>query len=267
VHEKVEPNLKRKDMAIKECPIPIHHYGQLNKEKNMNKGEEYYRIGVKKLDEMKTVDPLAIYELAVQAGMLEKWDEAIGLWQRFVALQPNFPMAYVNMGTAYQEMGRYDAAIQAVQTAMKLDPQLKEAPADYGLYLLHTGKAKKAVDVLEDVVNRFPDFLSAWFKLGTACFCNKQKTKGKRAFGKLEQSELGPGLAVSCQTIAEKFFQLERFDYAIAVLEGAIACHASSQEIVALLNACREDPQVDRLSPKPFDKMESHSLTVPSQGV
>ena len=109
------------------------------------------------------------------------------------------------------------------------------------------------------VLHAVDDFLSAWFKLGTACFCNKQKTKGKRAFDKLKQTELGAGLAVSCQTIAEKFFQLERFDYAIAVLEGAIACHASSPEIVALLNACREDPQIDRLSPdKPLDKMESH---------
>ena len=51
VHEMVEPSLKRGGIAVKECSIPIHHYGKLNEEKNVNKGEDYYQMGKKKLDD------------------------------------------------------------------------------------------------------------------------------------------------------------------------------------------------------------------------
>ncbi|MCD6298234.1 MAG: glycosyltransferase, partial [Deltaproteobacteria bacterium] len=102
VHEKVEPSLKNGGIDIKKCNVPVHHYGQLNKEKSdiNTKGEAYYHMGRNKLEELGD-DVVAIRELAVQAGDLGKHDEAIELWQRLVAIKPDMPVAYVNMGTAY----------------------------------------------------------------------------------------------------------------------------------------------------------------------
>jgi hypothetical protein len=66
----VEPSLARAGLEVKKCGMPIHHYGKLNKEKSDCKGELYYLIGRKKLEESAN-DPIAIRELAVQAGLLK----------------------------------------------------------------------------------------------------------------------------------------------------------------------------------------------------
>ncbi|MBW2143093.1 MAG: glycosyltransferase, partial [Deltaproteobacteria bacterium] len=193
VHEMVEPSLRQAGIEIKRCSIPIHHYGQLNPDIRTCKGEEYYQMGIKKLNEMGD-HVNAIYELAVQAGMLEKWEEAIDLWQRLIALRPHVPVAFVNMGTAFQKIGKFDEAIQSVERAMALDSDMKEAPNDYALYNLYSGHAGRAVPVLEDLVKKYPDYLSARFKLATTYTCVGRKKEGLDVLNKLSLTAMGPGL-------------------------------------------------------------------------
>ncbi len=239
VHEIVEPFLRREKIEIKKCSIPVHHYGQLDSEKRACKGEEYYSIGRKKLDEMGDNDTTAIYELAVQAGMLGKWEEAIELWQRLISLRPNVPEGFVNMATAFHKIGKYGDAIELIKKAMKLDPNIKEAPNDYALYQLLSGNASEAVAVFEDVVERFPDYLSAQFKLAAAYCCIGKKEKGLKIVEKLRRTPMGPGLAISFHTIAKKLVSLKRIDYAIAVLEAAIESRNVNEDLVSLLEECR----------------------------
>ncbi|OPX39478.1 MAG: hypothetical protein B1H11_02960 [Desulfobacteraceae bacterium 4484_190.1] len=231
VHEMVEPSLKRSGIRIKRCPVPVHHYGQLNEKRRAGKGEAYYRIGRRKLDETGDGDVMAIYELAVQAGMLEKWDEAIELWQMLIAINPKVPLAYVNMATAFQKIGDYENAIRTVSKAMTLDPRMKEAPNDYGLYQLYAGNIKEAVRVLEDTVNRFPGYLSAQFKLAVAYCCDGRKDKAMEVFRDLERTEMGAGLPVSCSTIAKKFLSLKQFENANAVLTAASELRSGDSEM------------------------------------
>ncbi len=239
VHEKVEPFLRRNNMVIGESPIPIHHYGQLDQEKHLDKGEAYFRMGMKKLKQMKTETPSAVYELAVQAGVLKKWDEAIRLWQQFIAMCPEFPMAYVNLGTAYQENGSLDAAILAVKKAMALAPDMKDAHGDYGLYQLYKGNATAAVSALEDAVRRFPDYVSGLFKLGVAYCCNNNVQECLNTFESLKNTAVGNGLAVSCRTMAEKLMSFGRFDYAATMLETAAKGGYGGKKNDAMLATCR----------------------------
>jgi len=213
----------------------------LNPDTRACKGEEYYQMGIKKLNEMGD-HVNAIYELAVQAGMLEKWEEAIDLWQRLIALRPHVPVAFVNMGTAFQKIGKFDEAIQSVERAMALDSDMKEAPNDYALYNLYSGHAERAVPVLEDLVKQYPDYLSARFKLATTYTCVGRKKEGLDVLNKLSLTAMGPGLAISCHTIAKKFISLQRNDYAEAILQAAIESQNVNEDVLALLNACRAVP-------------------------
>jgi len=241
VHEMVEPFLRQAGIEIKRFSIPIHHYGQLNQDTRTCKGEEYYQMGIKKLDEMDN-DVNAIYELAVQAGMLEKWEEAIDLWQRLIALRPHVPVAFVNMGTAFQKIGKFNEAIQSVEKAMKLDSDMKEAPNDYALYSLYSGNAAPAIPVLEKLVRKYPDYLSAQFKLAVAYICVGRKPEGLAVLEKLGRTAMGPGLAISCHTIAKKLISIQRNDYAEAILEAAIESQNVNEDVLALLNSCRAVP-------------------------
>ena len=76
VHEVVGPALARKGISVKSCPYPIHHYGKMDQALDRQKDERYYKIGMEKLS-LSPDDPIAIRELAIQAGKLGKNKDAI----------------------------------------------------------------------------------------------------------------------------------------------------------------------------------------------
>ena len=147
VHELVDPVLKRNGIEIKKCHIPVHHYGRLDKEKLDRKDEMYFDIGLKKLS-AKGDDLNALRELAIQATILEKNQEALELWQRLLALNPipNLAaIAYVNMGTIYSRLEKFENALDAGRKAVECDPELKEARYNHAMAELHCGNAAQTI--------------------------------------------------------------------------------------------------------------------------
>ena len=41
----LEPALKKLDVKLKRCGMLVHHYGKLNMDAVLAKGEEYYKLG------------------------------------------------------------------------------------------------------------------------------------------------------------------------------------------------------------------------------
>jgi GT2 family glycosyltransferase/Flp pilus assembly protein TadD len=167
VHECVEPSLLAAGMEIKPCPVWVHHYGRMGgAEKIQQKREAYYLMGRKKLEEQGN-EPKAIYELALAAGELEKHEEAVELWNRFITADPRVPSAFVNLGALYMKLGRLDEALQASQKALALDPDLKEAAVNYGSCRILTGDVQGLAGLLDKVLRRVPDYIPALCLLGT----------------------------------------------------------------------------------------------------
>ena len=239
VHEMVEPSLARAGFDVKECGMPIHHYGKLNREKSNCKGEAYYVIGRKKLQESGN-DPIAIRELAIQAGLLKKWEEAIELWQRLLDIRPNTPEAFVNMGTAHWHLGEYEKALSAAKKAMALAPHMKESAYNFAICHLHLGSAEQAVWTLEVLLKRSPGYRPAQFMLTAAYCCAGRKEKGMRGFEKLRKTSTGPYLAVSCHELAKGFVSAQNMDYAILLLDAAVESGNINKDVLALLSECLE---------------------------
>ena len=237
VHEIVEPSLNRLGIDIQPCRIPVHHYGKLDARNSAAKGRRYYQIGTKKLAEVEH-SAAAIRELAIQAGNLEKYEEAVSLWQRVIGLQPETADAYVNMGTAYWNLGRYNKAVDSARKAINLAPNMKEAHFNYSLGLLHLGKAGAAIPVLESLLAKYPEYFSARFLLAAAQCCAGQTLKGAQGLKRLKQSKLGPGLNISCQTLAEGFRSAGQIDYAQAILDTAAKTAIDSGDVPVLSEGC-----------------------------
>jgi tetratricopeptide (TPR) repeat protein len=237
VHELVEPALKRLGIDILPCPIPVHHYGKLDEQNSAAKGQRYYQIGIQKLAEVEhSVD--ALRELAIQAANLEKYGQAVTLWQKVIGLQPEMAAAFVNMGTAYWNLGKYHAAVESAQKAIKLAPNMKEAHFNYSLSLLHLGKAGAAIPVLESLLAKFPEYFSARFLLAAAQCCTGQKIEGAQGLKRLKQSKLGPGLDISCQTLAEGLRSAGQIEYAQAILNTAAKTANGHGDVPALSEIC-----------------------------
>jgi glycosyltransferase involved in cell wall biosynthesis len=187
IHELVEPSLKASGFRILECPVPVHHYGKLDEEKNERKASAYYHLGKKKLAELGD-NAVALREMAVQAAGLEKFAEAADLWQRYLKLDPGCAEAHVNMGTACWNMGEYRAAAGFAEQALKLAPDFKEARFNFALALLYSGDGKKAIAVLEKLLDKQPQYLAARFALATAYACGELQDKAAATFKRVRAS-------------------------------------------------------------------------------
>jgi glycosyltransferase involved in cell wall biosynthesis len=181
IHELVEPSLKASGIRIIGCPVPVHHYGKLNGEKNDQKARAYYRLGKKKLAELGD-NAVALREMAVQAAGLEKFAEAADLWQHYLKLDPGCAEAYVNLGTACWNMGDYRAAAGFAEEALKLAPDFKEARFNLALAHLYSGSCEKAIAVLEELLDKQPQYLSARFALAAAYACGDLQGRAATAF-------------------------------------------------------------------------------------
>jgi tetratricopeptide (TPR) repeat protein len=239
VHEMVEPALERLGIEIRPCHIPVHHYGKLDEQNSAAKGQRYYQIGIKKLDEMEH-SLEAIRELAIQAANLEKYDEAVSLWQKVIGLHPERTDAYLNMGTAYCNLGKYHEAVESAQKAMELAPNMKEAPFNYCFSLLHLGQAAAAIPVLESLLDEFPEYLSARFLRAAVQCCAGQLQKGKQDLENLKQSKLGPGLSISCHTLAQGLQSAGQIEYAKVILNAACQTDNANEDVLALLKICQD---------------------------
>jgi glycosyltransferase involved in cell wall biosynthesis len=182
VHELVESSLRKSGIKIKECRIPIHHYGKLNTGKIVSKGKDYYLLGKMQLDD-KNNDVESLFELAVQAMELKKYDEAIELWQKFLDLKTDIPKtflttAYVNAGSASLRLGKHEDALLFSEKAIELTPELKEAVINYALSELYVGDAKKVIGILETQLLRTPEYVPAIALLSSAYYISGNKEKG-----------------------------------------------------------------------------------------
>ena len=60
-------------------------------------------------------------------------NDAIPLFQRALAMEPENPLLWLNLGIAQQRTGGYEEAIDSFQRALGIDPQLSEAWLSMGL--------------------------------------------------------------------------------------------------------------------------------------
>ena len=184
IHELVEPSLKKLDIEIELCPIPVHHYGKLNEKENEEKALAYYRLGKKKLADLGD-NAVALRELAVQAAGLGKFGEAVEFWQRYIVLEPEAVEAYINMGTASWQIADYGNAARYAEKAISLAPGLKEAHFNFALANLYRGDGDGAIEILEKLLKHHQSYLAARFILAAAYACTAAEEKARNAFKQL----------------------------------------------------------------------------------
>jgi tetratricopeptide (TPR) repeat protein len=240
VHELVESSLKEAGIPIKECTVPIHHYGKLNAENIISKGEDYYLLGKTKL-EKKGDDMEALFELAVQAMELKKYDEAIELWQKFLSLQADIPkafltVAYVNAGSAYLRLGKYTDALLFSEKAIELTPDLKEAVVNYAFSAFYVGDVKKAISVLENLLSTVPEYLPAEVLLSSAYCIAGNKEKGIEYLKDIKKK--GINCAPYLHEYAKILFSLNKVEQAMLLIDAAVESDCLNKDILNLLSEC-----------------------------
>ena len=235
VHELVEPSLQKLGIKIKTCDVPVHHYGRLNQDRVIAKGKEYYRLGIAKIEQTKD-DYNALKELAIQASEIGEYREAVNVWQKVVELKSNDAVAYMNMGFAFLMMRQYDKAMEFSKIAMEIDPELREAALNYSAAEMIAGDVRKAISVLERILDKNVEYPPAMGRLAAACIVSGQKEEGGRYLDKLKTK--GFDFVGMLEEQSRAFISENKIEPAIALLKTAMEKGVSNGDIHALLAEC-----------------------------
>jgi tetratricopeptide (TPR) repeat protein len=97
-----------------------------------------------------------------------RFQEAAPLLEKVIAIEPNLPIAYLQLGTAYTALKNYEKAVPVLQKAVEMRPDLIVPRYQLGAALFETGDFAGSAKELETVVERSPQWGEARFSLATA---------------------------------------------------------------------------------------------------
>ena len=94
-------------------------------------------------------DPDDVDALRLLAGIAmraKQWGDAEALLEKSVALAPDFSQSWMDLGKARQEQDKLDAALEAMQRAIRLEPLKPNAYAASGTSCAMAGRHEEAID-------------------------------------------------------------------------------------------------------------------------
>lgn len=160
VHEVIEPSAARIGYERILSPIPVHHIGKINEEWDKEKGTKYYEyLRGKVADEPN--DLRHVEELATQAQNLEKFDEAIGMWKKYLTFKLDKESeynAYLNMGHCLACLNKTREALQSSMKAWKIKNDSREAATNVSILLYRLKHYDLADKVAVEMMNKHKEY-------------------------------------------------------------------------------------------------------------
>jgi protein O-GlcNAc transferase len=99
-------------------------------------------------------------------SLLMQRKDAVSALTRATELLPRDAEVHCNLGSAWVELGRFDAAVASCTRALEIDPRLAEAHNNLGNGLRGLGRLPEAVANYRRALELKPDFADAHHNLG-----------------------------------------------------------------------------------------------------
>jgi serine/threonine-protein kinase len=112
--------------------------------------------------------PGAYLNLGAALVALGDLDQAINALTRALQLDPGSAAVHANLGSAWQKKGQLERAVRAYREAIRLQPTLVQAHVNLGNALLEQGKVREALRAAQQTVNLAPLVADAHLNLGVA---------------------------------------------------------------------------------------------------
>jgi tetratricopeptide (TPR) repeat protein len=232
VHELVEPSLRRLKIPIRTCPVCVHHYGKLGEARTHEKILTYRKLSAKKIKRLKH-DPGALREAAIQASHLGDPAEAIALWRRYARIAPRSAEAWINLGTAFYNLGRFQDAAEHARKAVALDPAVPEAHFNLALAELLLGRRESAGTVLHALLVRMPEYYSARFLAAAVATCGGDERSARDSIEKLKATPVAGQLGDSFLDLGRRLRAVGHSTWAERLFAAAAGCGAAEPEFRA----------------------------------
>lgn len=111
---------------------------------------------------------------------LGETDEARTAYEKILAVDQEFDLAYDAIGQLYQEDGDFDSALEARKQALELNPENGGYAYHVGALLYQLGQPSEAIPYLEQSRQKLPWFYGSYYNLGRSLIDLGQSAEGER---------------------------------------------------------------------------------------
>ena len=166
-----------------------------------------------------------------------KTEEAIGLLQKVVDLQPDSPEAQLRLGAGLVAGGEQSSGMEHIASAIELGPQFQQADIFLVLNYIRQREYDKALAAAEAYRDRNPNSATPYNMLGMVYLTTKRESDAQQAFSKARS--IAPGDPSACQNLAVFALKTKDFDKARKYYEEILQYH--DNHLQALLKLATVD--------------------------
>jgi tetratricopeptide (TPR) repeat protein len=235
IHELVEYSIQRMGLEGRESGIPVHHYGELDTVKAPLKDQQYYELGVKKMEESGGTFK-AVWELAVQAAELGKIEESIELWHKVLGFKQREAAAYFNLANHYMHLGKYEESYACSKKAYELDPLDSCSVLSYGMSEFLAGDLNNTIASLEGFLNGTDSQISLVGLLAVSYLISGKRDKGLKHIRKLIKQKYN--CVHYIKDLAQSLIAAGNMARAKSLLTTAVEIKFYDREMLSLLARC-----------------------------
>jgi tetratricopeptide (TPR) repeat protein len=161
----------------------------------MNIGKNYYEQGAatnavgafQKAVALQPTDPDPLLNLANACLLAGQSESALKLAQQVLSLDPDTAAAYHIGGCANLRLGKFEEAIQLLQQAKDIDPKINAVSLQLGRAHLALQHYQEAADQFSEILQFAPDYPFANFFLGQALLRLGRQEEAKQALDRHQQ--------------------------------------------------------------------------------
>ena len=186
--------------------------------------------------EQDSVNEEALYKICFWTDFTGRNEEGIKLHQQIIEEHPFTPLAWFNLGAAYQGLKLYEKSIDAYQYAIAIDEKFDYAYRNMGDAYLKMRKYKDAIEVLQKVLELTHPEEVIYEAIGH-CY-DKLKNYAQARFHYRKGSHLNPEDSHLNYKIALTYMNEFHWESAIKNLESAMRIHRSKPEYNFALAQC-----------------------------
>lgn len=212
------------DAKLKAGPT-AEEYDQLIKEREKLEAEvkEINKKLMADADAMKRINAVKkAYNDGNNAFKLGQYQEALDDYNKAIALDSTFALAYYGKGLALKKLRKYEDATDAYRAAVRHNKMFSEAYIALGKIYSERGMVDNAVKTYEQAIQNDPSSEKAYYELG-AIYLNKKKNYNKAAQNFTKATQIDPEYDLAFYSLGVALTELGRLDEGLLALENAIA--------------------------------------------
>ncbi len=149
-----------------------------------------------------------------------RYQQAIDAFRQAVKIEPFYGRAYVNLGFSYGNLGRYAEAIEACRQAIKIGSDDAKAYYNLGLAYGGLGDYRQEIEAYSQAVRIQPDYAEAYCNLSAACLNLDRYEEAIKA--SKQAIKIKPDYAEAYNNLGAAYVYLSRYNEAIEAYKQAI---------------------------------------------